>query len=81
MAVFDFKAPADLFPARSRTGHRPVGYRRFASAAEAIRYAVEQMPSEFLDGTILEIENERVDGAGIRVLYDSAEYPLARKPR
>ena len=79
MGSFDYHAPADLFPARSRTGHRPVGYRRFGTAAEAIRYAIEQMPSDFLDGTVMESEDERVNGAGIRLLYDSANYPLARK--
>ena len=30
--------------------------------------------------TVLEIDSERVDGAGIRVLYGSSDYPLARKP-
>jgi hypothetical protein len=80
MAKFDYNAPADLFPARSRVGHRPVGYRRFETAAEAIRYAVEEMPIEFLDGTVLEIDSDRFDGAGIRLLYSSSEYPLARKP-
>ena len=79
MSSFDYNAPADLFPARSRTGHRPVGYRRFDTAAEAIRYAVEQMPVEFLGGTVLEVDSERVDGAGIQVLYQSADYPLARR--
>jgi len=81
MAAFDYNAPADLFPARSRTGRRPVGYRRFSTAAEAIRFAVEQMPFEFLDGTILEIENVRVDGAGIRDLYASVDYPLTKSSR
>jgi hypothetical protein len=79
MVKFDFNAPAELYPARSRVGHRPVGYRRFDTAAQAIRYAIEQMPSEFLDGTVLEMESERIDGAGIRLLYGSEEYPLARK--
>ena len=81
MAAFDYNAPADLFPARSKAGRRPVGYRRFSNAAEAIRFAVEQMPFGFLDGTILEIENVRVDGAGIRVLYESVDYPLVRTSR
>ena len=79
MVKFDYNAPADLFPARSKTGHRPVGYRRFDTAAEAIRYAIEQMPFEFLDGTVLEIENDRVNGAGIRLLYDSPDYPLLKR--
>ena len=78
MAVFDYNAPADLFPARSKAGRRPIGYRRFSTAAEAIRFAVEQMPFEFLDGTILEVGNVRVNGAGIRGLYESVEYPLAK---
>lgn len=79
MDSFDYNAPADLFPARSRTGHRPVGYRRFNTAAEAIQYAVEQIPSKFLDGTILETGDERLDGLRIRSLYDSKSYPLIKK--
>jgi hypothetical protein len=79
MSKFDFSAPADLYPARSRVGHRPVGYRRFETAAQAIRYAVEEMPQEFLDGTVLEVESERLRGADIRLLYSSEDYPLTRK--
>jgi hypothetical protein len=79
MGNFDYNAPADLFPARTRLGRRPVGYRRFDTAAEAIRYAVEQMPSEFLDGTVMEVDSERVDGARIRDLYESEHYPLTKK--
>ena len=81
MAAFNYNAPADLFPARSKTGRRPIGYRRFGTAAEAIRFAVEQMPFELLDGTILEIGSVRVDGVGIRVLYESVDYPLVKISR
>jgi hypothetical protein len=79
MGNFDYGAPADLFPARTRVGRRPIGYRRFDTAAEAIRYAVEQMPSEFLNGTVMEVDSERIDSARIRDLYDSKDYPLAKK--
>lgn len=79
MDKFNYAQSADLFPARSRVGHRPVGYRRFNTAAEAIRYVIEEMPPEFLGGTILEIDSERFDGPGIQRLYVNEGYPLARK--
>ena len=80
MTHFDYGAPADLFPSRSRKGNRPAGYRRFDTVAEAIRFAVEEMSPEFLAGAIIECDEERFDSVGILELYRSADYPLARKP-
>src|SRR5262245_22439175 len=79
MASFDYQAPAELFPSRSKKGNRPAGYRRFDTAAEAIRFAIEEMSPVLLLGTVLEVDEERFDGDAIRKLYDSAEYPLTRK--
>ena len=80
MADFDYGAPADLFPSRSKRGNRPVGYHRFSTAAEAIRFAIEQMPEEFLPGTVLEVEDERIDGGRIRWLRGSARGAAVSKP-
>jgi len=75
---FDYTAPAELFPTRSRTGNR-LGYRRFAKAADAIRFAIEELSPELLMGAHLEVNEERFNGAEIRRLYSHAEYPLVRR--
>ena len=79
MSGFDYSAPAELFPTRSRKGNRPMGYRRFAKAAEAIRFAIEELSPELLIGAHLEVEEQRFDGDGIRRLYENEGYPLARR--
>jgi hypothetical protein len=75
---FDYDAPADFFPARSRKG-RSVSYRRFDRAAEAIRFAVEELQPTMLVGAYLQVEDERFDSDQIRELYQSAAYPLERQ--
>ena len=42
MSSFDYHAPAELFLAKAMKDSR-TKYRRFATAAEAIRYAVEDL--------------------------------------
>jgi hypothetical protein len=79
---FDFNAPAELFPTPSRKGRpmgRPMGYRRFDTAADAIRFAIEELSAELLIGAHLEVEEERFDNEGIRRLYERADYPLVRR--
>jgi hypothetical protein len=82
MADFDYNAEAELFPSRSRASRRqPVGYKRFARAAEAIRFAIEELPPESLVGAWLEVGEERFDGQEMRRLYECVDYPLDRSER
>jgi hypothetical protein len=77
---FDYGAEADLFPSRGRKSRRQViKYRRFVRAADAIRFAIEELPPELLAGTYLEIDEARYDSRAIRRLYDSGQYPLVRR--
>jgi len=80
LAAFDYGRSAELFPTRNRATRRhPVGYKRFDRAADAIRFAIEELPPELLAGAYLEVEEERFDGPAIRQLYDSQRYPLHRR--
>ena len=81
-AEFDSGVAAELFPTRSRKSRRStMKYRRFARAADAIRFAVEELPSDLLPGAYLEVDEKRFSSHGIRRLYDSTRYPLPRRKR
>jgi hypothetical protein len=77
MSSFDYSAPAELFLAKSAKGSR-TKYRRFATAAEALRYAVEdlRMPKAF--GSWLDVGDERFGSSEIQCLYEAPDYPLRK---
>ena len=79
MAIFDYDAGAGLYPCKDRRNVTRLRYRRFDTAAEALRFAIEDMPPALLRGSILEVNETRFDGAEMRRLYDAGDYPLPRK--
>ena len=79
MSKFDYNAPAELFPSRNRKIANKVKYRRFDRAAEAIRFAVEELPEPQLLGAFIEINEERLSHKDIQALNESESYPLAKK--
>jgi len=91
MSAFNYDTIAELFPTRNdvalfpagtrRLKRRPIGYGRFARAAYAIRFAIEELPTELLSATCLKVEEQLFDADGIRRLYDSEDYPLVRRAR
>jgi hypothetical protein len=74
MSPFDYNAPAELFLSKPAKGSR-TKYRRFATAAEALRYAVEdlRMPKAF--GAWLGLGDARLDSNEIQRLYEANDYP------
>lgn len=76
---FNYNAGAGFYPCRSRqraSGHR---YRRFETAAEALRFAIEEFPNSLLRGSVLEVDEARFDGVQMQALYDGDAYPLRRR--
>jgi hypothetical protein len=72
---FDYTLPAELFISK-RKGK--LGYRRFATAAEAIRFAVEEFPTRRRLPASLQVGDQRFGSDDIQRLYESSDYPLRR---
>jgi hypothetical protein len=80
MNSFNYCASAELFTNKSKWSRRgPVGYQRFARAADAIRFAIESLPGDSQAGAWLEVGDDRFSASDIRRLYDDEAYPLDRR--
>ena len=70
MAIFDYSSEAELSPTAGEVGlfltgrqrmRQPTGYGRFARAADAIRFAIEERPHECLLAAQLKVAEKRFD--------------------
>jgi hypothetical protein len=79
-APFDYGAEAELFSGAARPYRgQAVGYRRFAAAAEALRFAIEELAPAALAGAAIEVGDQRLDMHEMRRLYAASAYPLVRR--
>jgi hypothetical protein len=69
--AFDYDLPAELFMPKHKGIRRRATphYRRFATAAEAIRFAVEEMPAVRTLGAWMQVGDERFNSDEISRLY------------
>jgi hypothetical protein len=72
---FDYSAPAELFVTDLKRLKGRVMYKRFGTAAEALRFVIEEMPSPSLAGAYLEVGEARFGSQEIQYLYANAGYP------
>jgi molybdate transport system regulatory protein len=69
--AFDYSSPAELYLSRRRGRH--TDYRRFGTAAEAIRYAVEELRTRRSLSAWMQVGDEMFNKSEINRLY----YPLS----
>jgi hypothetical protein len=80
--TFDYTAAAELFMPKGKPGARqPLKYRRFSTAAEAIRFVVEELPAVSTLGPWMQVGDERFNSDDIHRLYESTSYPKRRRIR
>jgi hypothetical protein len=77
---FDYTTPAELFLAKPAKLCRSK-YRRFPSAAEALRFAVEDLRTPVAFGAWLQVDDERFNSIEIQRLYAADDYPLRKSDR
>jgi len=81
MDALDYRMEAALYFSKSANKQKSLTFRRFGQAADAIAYAVEELPPNFLNGCSLEVNGLHYLGREIRPLYDSDDFPLKRRSR
>ena len=79
MTIQDYMARAELYLGRDWDSATAQGPRTFRTAAQAIRFALEEAAPVSLHGARLHIGDEVFSGNELTWLYRSPDYPFARK--
>jgi len=79
MSNKQYNTPAELYSSRNHRSGRFSGlkYRRFETLAEAVKFAVEEIPKQ-LHFTTINAGDASFREADIRKLYGSDDFPLTR---
>ena len=81
MTHSDYLARAELYLGSDRATAFAQGPRSFRTAAQAIRFAVEEAAPVSLRGAKLVIGDESFSGADLLRLHSSPDFPLPRRQR
>ena len=74
----NFRAPAEMYTGRQTQAGRVQPYRRFATLAEAVQFAVERQPAALMCTTI-ETDSERIHSKEIQAAYNSPAFRAAAR--
>lgn len=75
MVTEDYALPAELFVSRTKSSNRGrIGYHRFATATEAIEFAVERFSSLRPDDLVMTVDDKRFNLGVIRTLHKNLEH-------
>ena len=74
--AFAYSSPAELYLSRRRGRH--TDYRRFATAAEAIRYAVEDLCAQRSISAWMQVGDERFNNDKIHRLHEGDDTPVQK---
>lgn len=79
MTNIDMNARAALYLGSDWRNAHTEGARIFPTAAQAIRFAMEEAPPVSRRGALLVVEGRSFDGAAVAELYQSPRYPFRHK--
>ena len=88
--LFNYAAPARLmsrdtdpeqFMRKGWKTIQPLGFGQFARAADALRFAVEELAPELRAAAYLDVGGTTFDSTAMRALYDDGRYPWPRVGR